>query len=108
MSSQSAVRSTAKNPASDFSIGCVCGRGKATAIRKCRSVARAVVVCLAALSAMVGVLQLCAQTTPDPEQKQTSGAPSIMAKPEQVRITHGLGSTEVQWDMGNGSMGFVF
>ncbi len=108
MSSQIAVRSPAKNLASDFSIGCACGRVKPPAITKCRSVMGAFVVCLAALSGVVGMLQLDAQTTFDTGQKQTSGAPSIMAKPERVKVTDGRGSTEIQWDTRNGSMGFVF
>jgi hypothetical protein len=35
-------------------------------------------------------------------------APFIAAKPEQVTVTDGSGSTEIKWDTGNGSMGFVF
>jgi hypothetical protein len=44
----------------------------------------------------------------DTEPSQTSAAPVITAKPEQVTITDGSGSTEIHWDTGNGSMGFVF
>lgn len=32
----------------------------------------------------------------------------ITAKPESVTLTGGSGSTEIQWDTGNGSVGFVF
>jgi hypothetical protein len=38
----------------------------------------------------------------------SSNPPVITAKPEQVTVTDGSGSTEIQWDTGNGSMGFVF
>jgi hypothetical protein len=44
----------------------------------------------------------------DTEPSQTSAAPVITAKPEQVTVTGGSGSTEIHWDTGNGSMGFVF
>ena len=36
------------------------------------------------------------------------GAPVITAKPERVTLSDGSGSTEIDWDTGNGSMGFVF
>jgi hypothetical protein len=32
----------------------------------------------------------------------------ITAKPQQVPLTRGSGITDIQWDTGNGSMGFVF
>ena len=35
-------------------------------------------------------------------------APVITARPETVTLTDGSGSTEIQWDTGNGSVGFVF
>jgi hypothetical protein len=35
-------------------------------------------------------------------------APTITAKPERVILSDGTGSTEIEWDTGNGSMGFVF
>jgi hypothetical protein len=69
---------------------------------------RAVVVCLAALSGVVGLLQLDAQTTADTGRKNASSVPSITAKPENVKVTDGRGSSEIQWDTGNGSIGFVF
>ena len=34
--------------------------------------------------------------------------PTIIAKPERVTLTNGSGSTEIDWDTGNGSTGFVF
>ena len=39
---------------------------------------------------------------------RVSGAPVITAKPERVTLSDGGGSTEIDWDTGNGSMGFVF
>jgi len=37
-----------------------------------------------------------------------SRAPVITAKPERVTLSDGNGSTEIEWDIGNESMGFVF
>ena len=34
--------------------------------------------------------------------------PVITAKPERVTLSDGSGSTEIEWDTGDGSMGFVF
>jgi hypothetical protein len=39
---------------------------------------------------------------------QVSRASVITAKPERVTLSDGSGSAEIQWDTGNGSMGFVF
>ena len=39
---------------------------------------------------------------------RVSRAPVITAKPERVTLSNGSGSTEIEWDTGNGSMGFVF
>ena len=39
---------------------------------------------------------------------RVSHAPVITAKPERVTVSDGNGSTEIEWDTGNGSMGFVF
>jgi hypothetical protein len=39
---------------------------------------------------------------------RVSRAPVITAKPERVTLSDGRGSTEIEWDTGNGSMGFVF
>ncbi len=63
---------------------------------------------MAAFLGAASIGQLAAQTAPDTESNQTSGIPVITAKPEQVAVTEGRGSTEIHWDTGNGSMGFVF
>jgi len=68
----------------------------------------AVVMCLAAFLGAVGTVQGAAETLADTEVKQTSGAPVITAKPEHVTVARESGSTEIQWDTGNGSAGFVF
>ncbi|HEY4256744.1 MAG TPA: hypothetical protein VGM66_05980 [Candidatus Udaeobacter sp.] len=63
---------------------------------------------MAAFLGAASIGQLAAQTAPDTESNQTSDIPVITAKPEQVAVTEGRGSTEIHWDTGNGSMGFVF
>jgi hypothetical protein len=40
--------------------------------------------------------------------ERLSRAPAITAKPERVTLVNGSGSTEIEWDTGTGSMGFVF
>jgi len=39
---------------------------------------------------------------------RVSRAACITAKPERVTLRDGKGSTKIEWDTGNGSMGFVF
>src|SRR6266480_5849757 len=90
MTSQMAVRSTRKDMATSFSSACV----------------RAVM--MAAFLGAAGFVPVAAPTETDTEPDQTLGAPIITAKPEHVTVTGGSGSTEIHWDTGNGSMGFVF
>ena len=69
----------------------------------------AVAVCLVfyvgTLSSVWGELQ---QNASDSNSDRVSGSPVITAKPERVTLSDGRGSTEIEWDTGNGSMGFVF
>src|SRR5438094_7969310 len=60
---------------------------------KPRSVLAVVVVCLVVFLGTVRV---------------GLAAPVITAKPERVILSGGSGSTQIQWDTGNGSIGFVF
>jgi hypothetical protein len=48
------------------------------------------------------------QNASDNNSERVSRAPVITAKPERVLLTNGTGSTEINWDTGNGSIGFVF
>ena len=78
-------------------------------LAKALAVMAALVVCLAVFSGGVstvgaGLEQNASTTNSDP----VSGAPVITAKPERVRLTGENGSTEIEWDTGNGSPGFVF
>ncbi len=106
MTSQMAVRSMVKNVASNFSPACVYGAVIRGPIARRRPVMRAVV--MAAFLGAKGIGQVAAQTATDTEPGQTAGAPVITAKPKQVTVTGDSGSTEIHWDTGNGSMGFVF
>ncbi len=106
MTSQMAVRSITKNVATNFSPACARGAVTCWPIVRCRSVVRAVV--MAAFLGGAGIMQVPAQTAKDSEPNQTAGASVITANPERVRVTRGSGSTEIHWDTGNGSMGFVF
>jgi len=63
---------------------------------------------IAAFLGVAGIVQVAAQTATDTEPGQTSSAPVITANPEHVTVTGGSGSSEIQWNTGNGSMGFVF
>ena len=44
----------------------------------------------------------------DTRAQQTKGTPTIAATPERVEVSGGSGSTDIVWNTGNGSMGFVF
>ena len=69
----------------------------------------AVAVCLVlyagTLSSVWGGLP---QNVSDSNSAQVSRTPVIIAKPERVTLTNGSGSTEIDWDTGNGSTGFIF
>ena len=69
----------------------------------------AVAVCLVfyvgTLSSVWGELQ---QNASGSNSERVSGPAVITAKPERVTFGEGSGSTEIEWDTGDGSMGFVF
>jgi len=100
-----AVRSMVKNVASNFSQACVLGAVTRWLTARCRPVLRAVVM---AFLGGIGLMQVAAQTTTDSQPSHTLGAPVITATPEHVTVTGDVGRTEIHWDTGNGSMGFVF
>ena len=68
----------------------------------------AVAVCLVlyvgTLSSVWGGLQ---QNASDSNSERVSQAAVITAKPERVTLSEGSGSTEIEWDTGNRTMGFV-
>src|SRR4029077_4638396 len=57
------------------------------------------------LSSVWGSLQ---QNVSGSNSERVSGLAVITAKPERVTLGEGSGSTEIEWDTGDGSMGFVF
>ena len=94
-----------KNVASNFSQACVLGAVTRWLTARCRPVLRAVMM---AFLGGIGLMQVAAQTTTDSQPSHTLGAPVITATPEHVTVTGDVGRTEIHWDTGNGSMGFVF
>ena len=105
MTLQMAVRSMVKNVASNCSTARVRGAVLRWLIARRCSVLRAAVI--ASLGG-AGTMQLAAQTAIGTQPSEASGIPVITAKPEHVAVTGMRGSTEIHWDTGNGSMGFVF
>jgi len=77
---------------------------------KLRTVISAIALCVATYSGTAPILR----AAPAPQQNLHSNSdrgsrgPTIIAKPERVTLTNGSGSTEIDWDTGNGSTGFVF
>jgi len=69
----------------------------------------AVAVCLVfyvgTLSTVWGELQ---RNASDSNSDGVSSSAVIIAKPERVTLSNGSGSTQISWDTGNGSVGFVF
>jgi hypothetical protein len=69
----------------------------------------AVAVCLAVCPATAPMLRAAPHQAPSGSNSApVSGAPVITANPERVKLSDGNGTTEIIWDTGNGSMGFVF
>ena len=69
----------------------------------------AVAVCLAVCPATAPILRAAPQQAPSGSNSApVSGAPLITANPERVKLSDGNGTTEINWDTGNGSQGFVF
>src|SRR5438874_4236371 len=82
-------------------------RRNSSVLPKPRSVIAAVAVCVAMYLGTAPTLRGAPQQNiAGSNSDQVSRAPVITAKPERVTLSDG--STEVDWDTGNGSMGFVF
>jgi hypothetical protein len=78
-------------------------------LAKAGSVIAALAVCLAVYLGTAPTLRAAPQqNASDGNSGRASGAPVITAKPERVPLSDGSGSTEIEWDTGNGSIGFVF
>ena len=76
---------------------------------KARLLLPVVVVCLATFLAPMRIFGgAVEQAAGNDNTGNSSVAPVITAKPDHVIVAGGRGSTEIQWDTGNGSIGFVF
>ena len=76
---------------------------------KARLLLPVVVVCLATFLAPMRIFGgAVEQAAGNDNTGNSSVAPVITAKPDHVIVAGGRGSTEIQWNTGNGSMGFVF
>jgi hypothetical protein len=77
---------------------------------KARSVTVGVAVCLTFYSASAPKLWAAPQQNAAAaiNSERVSRAAVITAKPEAIMLSDGNGSTEIEWDTGNDSMGFVF
>jgi hypothetical protein len=79
------------------------------AVATVRSVVAAVVMCLAVFLGTLHLLEAAAQQAgAGTDARKSLGVPAITATPQRVTVAGGSGSTEIQWDTGNGSKGFVF
>ena len=77
--------------------------------RSVRSVIAALLACFAVYSGTASMLNAAReQNASGSSSERVSVAPVVTAKPEHVPLTNERGSTEIQWDTGNGSPGFVF
>ena len=82
---------------------------KSTGVATVRSVLAAIAVCLAVSFGTLRMLGAAVQQpAPGSDAGKSSGFPAIRASPGHVRVAGGSGSTEISWDTGNGSVGFVF
>lgn len=66
-------------------------------------------MCIAVLVGTLHTLGAAVQQSgADTDAEKRSGAPAITANLGHVTVAGGAGITEISWDTGNGSMGFVF
>ena len=84
-------------------------RRKRSLLQNPRSVIAAVAVCVAMYSGTASIVRAAPQqNAPDSNSERVSGPAVITAKPERITFSDGNGRTEIGWDTGNGSIGFVF
>jgi hypothetical protein len=77
-------------------------------LAKAGSLIAALAVCLAVYLGAAPALRGGEQDASGSNSDRVSRASVITARPERVTLSDGSGSTEVDWDTGNGSVGFVF
>ena len=84
-------------------------RRNRSVLPKTRSVIAVVAVCVAMYSGTAPTLRAAPQQNiSGSSSARVSRAAVITAKPERVTLGDGSESTEIEWDTGNESMGFVF
>ena len=84
-------------------------RRNRSVLPKIRSVMAALVALFAVCSGTALLLRAAPpQNASASNSERLSRAPAITAKPERVTLVNGSGTTEIEWDTGTGSTGFVF
>ena len=74
-----------------------------------RSVIAAIATCVAVYSGTAPILQAASEEDlPGSNSGGVRRAPTLTAEPERVIVSDGSGSSQIKWDTGNGSVGFVF
>lgn len=97
-----------KDVLNDFSPACLRDSLRSWVIAKRWSGRPVLVLCVAFMLGTPCAVTKAVQEPPANVTAQTSGSPAITAKPEQVTVTGAGGSTEIQWDAGDASTGFVY
>jgi hypothetical protein len=83
--------------------------GNSLVLAKSGSLIAAVAVCVVMYSATGSTLRAAPQENISGSGSERVSDPAVItAKPERVTLNDGNGSTEIEWDTGSGSMGFVF
>ncbi len=78
-------------------------------LAKAGSLITALAVCLTVYLGTAPALRAAPQQNAfGSNSERVSRTPIITAKPQRVTLGDGIGSTKIEWDTGNGSMGFVF
>lgn len=79
-------------------------------LQKLHSITSTVVVCIVVYCETAPALQAAPQQSAAVARnsEQLSRAAVISAKPEHVTLSDETGSSEIEWDTGNGSNGFIF
>ena len=84
-------------------------RRNRSVVPKLRSLIATLTMCVAIYLGTAPTLRAAPQqNASDSNSEGASGTAVITAKPEHVTLSDGSGSTQIEWDTGNGSIGFVF
>ena len=72
------------------------------------SVVATFLACVASFVVTESELRASQESASGSNSERVSRAPFITANPDRMTVTGGDGSTDIKWDTGNGSPGFVF